>query len=725
MWRSVALRGIHAAPRGAVAQQRYLNTATRRGNVLSLSGVSNAIRCDVLPSFGRMGGRQQQRWLATRNGSGGGPFALAYGARAHVANGCGLAAAFLGWYSVKVVKCEQFSSDQTTPLLVRKPTQKALKRRATLQAKEKEKEKAKQKWWLLLALMAKDKWYYALAALASILSSLATSAQGRIIGNLFDVIGTSDAEALVEPLQWLLALFIGQSALSFVSSFALAVATTELGRRLRLAYYESTLKMDISKYDEARVGELTHQLSEDIGALQTAVRTAFSRGTEGITSLVSGSVFLYMASPQMAFCMLGILPIMSGAAHVLGILLRSLSDRIRRASNKATGVANETLGAIHTVRVFGAEDRELDRYASHLEQVSSLKRSMALTAGAFYAGLGLGINLITLVICGFGGYLVSTGDLTRGGIASVVTQVQILERSMARLSMVSAQLMKAFRASEHVFDAIQDEPLTNTAKGGKGLTLDPHHVEGHITFEGVTFKYPSRPDVLVFEDFSLEVEPGQVVALVGQSGSGKSSCASLLSRLYDVQGGRVAIDGVNVKDLQPTSLHEVVGVVSQEPVLFGTTIYDNIRYGRPDASFEQVVQAAQAANAHDFISDFPEGYNTQLGERGVLLSGGQRQRIAIARIILRDPAILILDEATSALDNESERVVQQALDGLMAIKKRSTVVIAHRLTTIRNADKIVVFSKGKVVESGTHDELLAKQGEYAKLHAASTQRGEL
>lgn len=574
----------------------------------------------------------------------------------------------------------------------------------------------RKRWGLLLSLMAKDKWYYLLAAVSSLLSSLAASAQGRVVGKLFDAMGGKEFENLVQPLQHLLGLFLSQAALSFVSSFALAVATTEFGRRLRVMFYESTLRKDIEKFDDSRTGEITHQLTQDIGSLQTAVRTAFSRGVEGVTSIISGSIYLYMASPKLALAMFSILPVMSGAAHVLGVLLRGLSDRIRRASNRATGVANEALSAIHTVRSFGSEDRELERYSDELQTVSDLKRTMALTAGGFYSLLHLGINLITLLICGYGGQLVTNGELTRGGIAAIVTQVQILERSMARLSIVSAQLVKAFRSSEHIFDAIHDIPKVNTAAGGLGLMPNLSDVHGDVSFRGVTFAYPSRPEITVLDNFSLDVHSGQVVALVGASGSGKSTIGALLKRFYDVAGGQVTIDGIDLRDLDPKALHKIVGVVSQEPTLFGTTIKENIMYGQPDATMDDVIEAAKAANAHNFIMEFPEGYDTELGERGVLLSGGQKQRIAIARAIIQDPSTLILDEATSALDTESERVVQAALDKLLQDKRRTTIIIAHRLTTIRDADVIVVLDKGKIVEMGSHDELLRRKGAYARLY---------
>jgi len=569
-----------------------------------------------------------------------------------------------------------------------------------------------EKWGILINLMSQDKLYYVVAAICSVFGSLATSAQGKVIGTLFDSMGSS--VSLREPLQQLLLLMFGQASLAFLNSFVLAAASTEFGRRLREMFYRAILFQDVEKFDSSRTGEITHQLSQDIGGLQTAVRSAFSRGVEGITSIISGSIYLYMASPKMAICMFTILPVMSMTAHLLGVLLRSLSARIRKVENRATGIANETIAAIRTVRSFGASEREIDRYSSELKEVARLKNIMAFTAGGFYSMLGLGINLITLLICGYGGHLVSSGELTRGGIAAVVTQVQILERSMARLSMVSAQLIKAFRASEHIFDKITEEPLVNTSKGGLGLCLLPRTTTGQVTFDHVHFRYPSRPDIMVLKDFSLHIKPGETVALVGNSGGGKSTLAALIERFYDVEQGSVTIDEVNVKDMEPDCLHHIVGIVSQEPILFGTSILENIRYGKPHATNDQVIQAAQSANAHGFISKFPDGYSTELGERGVLLSGGQKQRIAIARAILSDPRVLILDEATSALDAESEFLVQQALATLMS--GRTTLIIAHRLTTIKGADTICVLDQGSIVEKGSHEELIKKpDGQYRAL----------
>jgi ATP-binding cassette subfamily B protein len=297
----------------------------------------------------------------------------------------------------------------------------------------------------------------------------------------------------------------------------------------------------------------------------------------------------------------------------------------------------------------------------------------------------------------------SVADLT-----AYLLYIFMLTAALGGLSSLYSDFNRAVGASERVFELLDRQPGVVT-RDGKRLA-DP---VGRMALEGLSFAYPTRPEVTVLNEVNLSLEPGKVLALVGQSGGGKSTVASLLLRLYDPTGGRVTFDGVDVRELDTTWLREQIGIVSQEPVLFATSIAENIRYGRPDATQAEVEAAARAANAHDFVTAFPEGYGTLVGERGVRLSGGQKQRIAIARAILKDPHVLILDEATSALDAESEHLVQEALDRLM--RGRTTVVIAHRLSTVKTADRVVVIQQGRVVESGTHEALVAAGGAYRRL----------
>lgn len=558
---------------------------------------------------------------------------------------------------------------------------------------------------ILLSMLSSFDWVlFGLAAICSVLSSLMTTLQARGIGKLFDSLGNKDADMRALTKQ-LFGVLVMQSALAFASSTSLSAACTNLGVNMRVAYFSKLLRQDMHILDNTKTGELTHQLSQDIAALQTTIRESFTRGVESVTSLIAGTYLLFSLSPPLALGLTVLLPIGAMGGTLLGEGLRTLNHENRLASNRATGVANESLLNVRTVRAFANEDRETQRYAKQLQHAAVIKAKMAALSGAFYAAVSLGVNLTTILIGALGHHFISNGSLTKGDIAAIATQVQMLERSLARLSVLSAQISKAAKASEHIFDTLKRNPIVHG-------TMRIPQLKGNLDLYNVSFTYPSRPDALVLDQVNVSAHQGQVVALVGTSGSGKSTLFSLLERFYDADTGNILLDGVDVKQLDPSWLRENIGYVPQKPDLFSGTIEENIRYGaknRP-VTHAQVVEAAKRAHAHDFIQALPHGYNTVLGEQGNGLSGGQRQRLCIARTLLLDPKILLLDEITSGLDSESEFLVSQALDELM--RGRTCLVIAHRLNTVKNANKIYVLEDGQVIESGTHDVLIKQQGAY-------------
>jgi ATP-binding cassette subfamily B protein len=405
--------------------------------------------------------------------------------------------------------------------------------------------------------------------------------------------------------------------------------------------------------------------------------------------------------------MLVIVPPVALSAVFFGRRVRKLSKQSQDALARASEVAVEALGGMRTVRSFSAEPKEISRYRAAIAASLELAfRRIGLQAGffgiAFFAAFGAGS-----LVFWYGARLVAAGDLTAGSLFTFLINTMQVATALAALAELWTDVQRASGAAERVFELIHRQPAIKPG----GVTLPK--VAGEVRFEKVTFAYPSRPDVTVLRDFDFTLSSGEIVAIVGPSGAGKSTIASMLYRLYDPRAGRLLLDGHAYDTLDPEWLRRQVGVVAQEPLLFSTSIADNIRYGRPDATDAEVEAAARTANAHTFISGFPEGYQTLVGERGIQLSGGQKQRVAIARAVLKDPRILILDEATSALDAESEHLVREALERLM--RGRTTLVIAHRLSTVKDADRVVVLDGGRVVQTGPHTSLVSEEGLYRRL----------
>ena len=477
---------------------------------------------------------------------------------------------------------------------------------------------------------------------------------------------------------------------------------------VREILFKKFQRLPLSYFDRHQTGEIMSYITNDVAALQNALVDRLIELVTESSIFVGSLVMMFLLDWQLSLLTLITVPLVGEAMKIFGRKMKSSGAVIQERLADITALMQESISAVRVVKSFVREDFEIQRFTRENDmnfraQMKSVQIQSLLTPTVeFLAALAV------TVIVWFGGYEVVNGNITAGALVAFLTYAVNLANPVKRISRVYGTIQKAMAGAERVFgimdmsEAIADKPEAKAMPA----------VKGYVEFDDVTFGY--KDDIPALEHISFKAEPGQMIAFVGPSGAGKSTIANLIPRFYDVNGGAIRIDGQDVRDVTMSSLREQIGIVPQETMLFSTTVRENIRYGRLDATDEELVQAAKDANAHEFIMQLPEGYDTKIGERGLNLSGGQRQRIAIARAILKNPQLLILDEATSALDTESEKIVQAALDRLMV--GRTSFVIAHRLSTIFNADQIYVIEKGHIREHGTHEELLALGGLYSSLY---------
>ncbi|XP_053685091.1 mitochondrial potassium channel ATP-binding subunit-like [Sabethes cyaneus] len=513
------------------------------------------------------------------------------------------------------------------------------------------------------------------------------------------------------PSLRLFGMYIAQAGFTFVYILLLSQIGEQMAAKIRQDLFKQIIIQDLEFFDANRTGELVNRLTADVQDFKSSFKQCISQGLRSIAQLIGGSVSLFLISPQLASIALVSVPAAVAMFSFLGRSLRVLSKKSQAQSERATSVSEEALSNIRTVRASASEYSEVELFRQETDKAAVLSQQLGVGIAVFQALTNLFLNGMVLTTLVLGGHFMSNSSITAGDLMAFLVASQGVQRSLAQGSVLLGSVIRGMTAGARVFEYLSVQPKVDLKLG---QIIPESQIRGEIRFENVSFTYPSRPNQEVLREFSLVLKPGQTVALVGASGSGKSTIASLLERFYEPTGGRITIDGHNLSELSPYWLRgQLIGFIEQQPILFGTTILENIRYGRPDATEAEILEVAKLSQSHQFVSQLPDGYRTTVGERGIQLSGGQRQRIAIARALLKRPAVLILDEATSALDASSEAIVQKALDA--AVVDRTTLVIAHRLSTIRNADVIVVLHKGRIVEMGAHDELLRKQGHYFEL----------
>ena len=554
------------------------------------------------------------------------------------------------------------------------------------------------------------KWTFVLGMVFLVLSNMTTLSFPLLIGEMTKVIEGKSTYQINEVTVFFFGILILQAILSFFRIYTFAQVSEKAMRDVRQTLYAKIITLPIFHFEKRRVGELMSRITSDITQLQDVLSITLAEFFRQIFTLVAGVSLITYLSWKLTLFMLATFPVLVISAIVFGKFIRKISKKAQDELANTNIIVEETFQSIQAVKAFTNEQFEVNRYTKSLNKVLQEALKAATLRGGFVSFIIFALFGGIVGVVWFGARLVAQGDLILADLLTFIFYTAFIGGSVGGLGDIYAQLQKTIGASDRILEILEDPSEMDVAS----IQPKPVISFGPITIQDVHFSYPSRPSVEILKGITITIEPGQKVAIVGTSGTGKSTLAQLMMRFYQPSAGTIRMSGQNIQELDVLSWRKMVALVPQEVLLFGGSIRENIAYGKPEATEEEIHQAAELAYAKEFIEAFPEKWDTLVGERGVKLSGGQRQRIAIARAILKNPHLLLLDEATSALDSESEKWVQSALEELM--KNRTSLIIAHRLSTIRSADQILVMEHGKIVEAGTHEILMAKkQGIYQKM----------
>ena len=581
----------------------------------------------------------------------------------------------------------------------------------------------KRDWRQLVRLFAFTKPYRAML-LVGVLAAAISSALGLIfpqfIQRFFDsFMTTADFSGLSQIAIYALLIFAVQAVFNFMRTYFLAVAGEGVVADLRSSLFGHLLGLSTTFFENRKTGEITSRLTSDISTVQGAVSTSLAQLVNQLVFLLGSVVLIFVTNWRLSLLMLAVVPVVVVSAAFFGRRLRKISKAFQDRVADANASAEEAISGIEVVKSFTAERLESERYTAQVQASYEVAKRRAVFRAAFISSIILAMFTAISLVLWYGGRLVIAEQLTGGELIAFLAYTLFVAGAVGSLTGLYSQFQEALGASSRIFELLD----TTTDLPDPAAPKPLKNVQGRVQFEHLSFTYGDRGEDPVLADISLDAQPGEITALVGPSGAGKSTLVSLIPRFYDPTAGRVLLDAHDIRELAVLELRKYIGIVPQETQLFSGTVRENIRYGRPEATDEQTEEAAKAANAHDFILGFQDGYETVVGERGIKLSGGQRQRVAIARALLKNPRILILDEATSSLDSESESLVQEALETLM--QGRTTFVIAHRLSTIRNADRILVLDDGRIVQQGSHDALMRSGGLYKQLYDQQFRQSEV